>query len=73
MNNDAVSAPTYGIWIDDSEAEATARAMRGDKPDVVFHTIGNTTGTDAIAIAAERWPGKHCVRHVEALVCWKAS
>lgn len=67
------SAPTYGIWIDTSEEAATARALAGDKPDVVVHTNGHTTGSDAIAIAAANWPGRHHVRHVEAYVAWKAD
>lgn len=55
--------PTCGIWVASSEAEADLNALAGGAPDVVVWATGRTTCADAIAIAAERWPGRAVVRY----------
>lgn len=55
--------PTCGIWVAASEALADLNALAGGAPDVVVWATGRTTCADAIAIAAERWPGRAVVRY----------
>ena len=65
-----VTAPAAcGIWLADTAAQADVDALAGAAPDLVVFTSGHTTCADAIAIAAERWPGRAVVRYV---VPWQA-
>ena len=59
-----MTAPDYGIWIASSEAEADARSLAGTPPSIIVRTDGSTTGSDAIRIANELYPGRSFVREV---------
>jgi hypothetical protein len=56
--------PSHGIWIGSDEADANARSLSGAAPDVEVRTQDFTTGSDAIALAVQRWPGRSVVRAV---------
>jgi len=66
----AVPALPCGVWVDASEAEADARALAGEPPDVLVFTAGHSTCADAVAIATEKWPGTSVVRYAEEV--WRA-
>lgn len=67
-----MGVPDYGIWIDTTEDAATARALRGDEPDMIVRTTaeGHTTGSDAIRIASTLYAGRSHVR--EIVQRWRA-
>jgi hypothetical protein len=58
-----VTPPSCGIWIGADEAEADARSLSGAAPDAEVRTLGQSTCSDALAIAAQRWPGRSVVRY----------
>jgi hypothetical protein len=62
-----MDSPTYGIWIAQTENEADAASVAGIPPNLVVYTTTQSTGSDAIAIAAQFWPGKSFVREVGEL------
>jgi hypothetical protein len=70
MSDDTI--PTYGIWIDESESLAEARAQGGHEPDIIVRTTaeGHTTGSDAITIVNTVYPGRAYMRHVRQ--AWRA-
>lgn len=59
-----------GIWVRDSRDAADAHALAGEPPDVLVFTSGHTTCSDAVAIAAARWPSTSTVRY--AVHAWRA-
>lgn len=59
-----------GIWVRDSRDAADAHALAGEPPNVLVFTSGNTTCSDAVAIAAARWPSTSTVRY--AVHAWRA-
>jgi len=58
------TAPTYGIWIADSEASADDRSTAGEPPDIIVRTAGHTTGSDAFEIVRKLYPERAFVREI---------
>lgn len=54
--------PACGVWIDVTAEAADARALAGEPPDVVAFATAHATCSDAVTIAAERYPGRAFVR-----------
>jgi hypothetical protein len=61
-----VQIKMFGLWVDESAADADQRALAGAEPDALLRVDGHLSASHLIAWGQAVFPARHVVREVQA-------